>query len=84
MQIATARDLTQLKKKLKVPEIRVWCHPHYIEKAGDDYYNVFGSFKEAMDFIKKHKEAERIPLIAFKGMEINLWSLDYETRPKKT
>ena len=75
MKFATTIDLLQGNKKLKTPEIRVWCHPHYIGKDGDDYYNVFEGFKEAMDFIKEHKEAEKIPLVAFNGLEINLWSI---------
>lgn len=74
MDFATARDILQEEKKLKIPEIRVWCHPHYIGKSGSDYYNVFKTFKKAMNFIKKHKEAERFPLIAFNGLEISLWS----------
>lgn len=58
--------------KLEVPEIRVWCHPHYIGIDGDDYYEVFPSFVDALSFISTHKEAEDIPLVAFRGRELNL------------
>lgn len=64
-------DLLQSKKKLKHPEIRVWCHPHYIGKSGDDYCYVFKGLKLARQFIKKHKEAEKEPLIAYKGEELS-------------
>lgn len=60
---------------LLLPEIRVWSHPHKIGKPGSDYYNTFESFKEAHDFILKHKEAEETPLIAFAGKEINIYGL---------
>lgn len=73
MNFPTSIDLLQSKKKLKTPEIRVWCHPHYVKKSGDDYYEVFDSFAAAEKFIKTHKEAERIPLVAFRGYEINLY-----------
>jgi len=75
MEIPTTNDLTQEGKKIQIPEIRVWCHPHYIKKDGDDYYYVFETFKEAERFISKHKEAEEIPLIAFRGYEINLYDI---------
>lgn len=66
------------------PEIRVWCHPHYIDQKGDDYYCKFKSFTAALKFIKEHKEAEDQPLIAFKGYELNIFALENikpETRP---
>lgn len=76
MEIPTTIDVVQkYGKVLEVPEIRVWCHPHEIEKIGDDYYEVFSSFQEAIDFIKEHKEAEPIPLIAFRGREINIFEI---------
>ena len=57
---------------LRIPEIRVWCHP---KNGGDDYYEVFKTFRDAFQFINHHPEAERIPLIAFKGWEIDLYSV---------
>jgi len=82
MRVPATTDLIQSEKKIKVPEIRVWCHPHKIGKAGSDYYEIFGSFKEALGFIKKHKEAEEVPLIAFGGFELNLWAMSKEARKK--
>jgi len=77
MEIPVSRDLIQkFRGNLEVPEIRVWCHPHYIETSGEDYYQVFESFKEAITFIETHFEAEGIPLIAFRGYEINLFAID--------
>lgn len=57
-------------KKLKIPEIRVWCHPL---EGGDDYFVVFKTFEEALKFIEKNEEAEEFPLIAFNGYEINIF-----------
>jgi hypothetical protein len=73
MNIPAAIDLMQGRKSLRTPEIRVWCHPHRIDKSGDDYYLRFSTFKEAEDFIKEHPEAEDSPLIAFRGLEINIY-----------
>lgn len=76
MEIPTMRDLIQKAKgELEVPEIRVWCHPHKIERSGDDYYRVFDSFKEALEFIRGNEEAEEVPLIAFGGFEINIFEM---------
>ena len=75
MRVPACKDLTQSKEKLVIPEIRVWCHP---ESGKDDYYKVFDSFLEAIKFISKHKEAEDIPLIAFRGYELNLWGMKKE------
>lgn len=69
-------DIQAFGVKLEVPEIRVWCHPHYIDKDGGDYYYTFGSFKKALDFIKEHKEAEDQPLIAFRGYELNIFRME--------
>lgn len=83
MEIPSTKDLIQeTKGNLGVPEIRVWCHPERIGKTGDDYYNVFETFKEALSFIKNYKEAEEVPLIAFRGYEINLWEIQ-KVVPKK-
>jgi hypothetical protein len=78
MNIPSANDLMQYKEWLKVPEIRVWCHPHFTEKKGEDYYRVFKTFRSALWFIEKHKEAERVPLIAFMGKELNIFGAKYE------
>jgi len=59
----------------KLPEIRVWCHPL---KGGDDFYYVFDTFMAAAKFITKpHKTyvPEKVPLLAFKGWELNLFNL---------
>jgi hypothetical protein len=76
MNIPSNRDLTQHKVKLQTPEIRVWCHPHRIDKEGDDYFKVFPNFEMAEKFIKAHEEAEEVPLVAFRGYEINLYEID--------
>jgi len=74
IRIGVMNDLIQeARGNLIVPEIRVWCHPHYIGKKGDDYYRVFDTFKDAIDFIAQHDEAEEIPMIAFNGKEINIF-----------
>lgn len=76
MEIPTTKDLIQeTEGNLEVPEIRVWCHPPKIGKSGDDYYQIFETFELALAFIKSHKEAEEVPLIAFRGYEINLWEI---------
>jgi hypothetical protein len=79
-QIPILKDVVQKYGKTitDVPEIRVWCHPHRIGKDGDDYYYVFDSFRDALEFIKKHKEAEEVPLIAFMGYEINIFDMKGE------
>lgn len=59
----------------EVPEIRVWCHP---KKEGDDFYYIFDTFENALLFIKaKHKEylTEEVPLLAFRGWEINIYAM---------
>ena len=85
INLPVSKDLTQESAPiLDIPQIRVWCHPHEVGKAGDDYYRVFNSFKQAMSFIKKHPEAETVPLVAFKGYEISLFAikeLEKETKP---
>lgn len=73
---ATQDIIQETKGNLTVPQIRVWCHPHKVGKSGDDYYQVFDSFAEALNFIAKHKEAEDAPLVAFRGYELNLFEID--------
>ena len=76
MEIPTLNDLTQEgKDRLETPEIRVWCHPHKVGRRGDDYYYQFDTFKQALNFIEEHKEAEDAPLIAFRGKEINIFAI---------
>ena len=57
----------------EVTKIRVWVHPD----EGDDYYLGFETFEAAIDFIKSEDcpGAEKAPLIAFKGFEINIFDL---------
>jgi len=44
---------------VKVVNYRVWCNPTRIGKRGDDYYYEFATQKEAKQFIKTHREADR-------------------------
>lgn len=75
LEIAQTIDVIQeCEGNLAMPEIRVWSHPHKIGKSGDDYYDVFDSFKQAHKFIESHPEAEENPLIAFRGHEINIYA----------
>ena len=65
-------DMMQIKKKVLVPGIRVWCHNH----NGSDWFKVFKTFKQAVSFCnKEHKKfvPEDYPLIAFNGYEINIF-----------
>jgi len=81
MNVPVTIDMLQeMDGNLQVPEIRVWCHPHRIGKSGDDYYEVFDSFEKALNFISsRQEEAEDVPLIAFRGYEINLWEMAEKT-----
>ena len=77
--IPMTNDLIQGEKDKAIndiPEIRVWCHPHFIGKSGDDYYNIFDNFLDALTFITENEEAEKQPLIAFRGKEINIFELE--------
>ena len=75
MNVPVMIDMIQSDKQLEIPEIRVWCHPHAINETGDDYYEVFDNFREAMEFVQEHGEAEKQPLIAFRGYEINIFDI---------
>jgi len=76
MEVPAMKDVIQeVGGNLEIPEIRVWCHPPKVGKSGDDYYEVFFNFPEAMEFIQTHQEAEDYPLIAFRGYEFNLWEV---------
>jgi len=44
---------------VKVVNYGVWCNPTRIGKRGDDYYYEFATQKEAKQFIKTHREADR-------------------------
>ena len=84
MQVPATIDILQGRKKLKVPEIRVWCHPHKRpdfkeEDDGNDYYESFPTFEAALAFIIEHPEAETVPLVAFQGYELNLWAMEGKT-----
>ena len=77
MQVPTSIDIIQeCNGNLEAPEIRVWCHPHYIGKDEPDYYEVFATFPEALGFIDGHKDAEDVPLIAFRGYEFNIFAVE--------
>jgi len=69
-------DLIQSNNPINdIPEIRVWCHPHFIKETGDDYFEVFDTFKEAVAFIKDNPITEKNPVIAFRGKEINIFKM---------
>lgn len=76
MNVPATKDMIQeAEGNLEVPEIRVWCHPHWIDKSELDYFEEFNSFQVALNFIQEHTEAERMPLVAFRGYELNLWGI---------
>jgi hypothetical protein len=75
---ATKDVIQESRGNLEVPEIRVWCHPHFVEEGGEDFYEVFGNFGEAVEFIKTDKRAEKVPLIAFRGYELNIFDMKSE------
>jgi len=78
INIVSLNDLIQSEEGKAindVPEIRVWCHPHFIKETGDDYFEVFPNFKEALAFIDGNPVCEKQPLIAFRGREINIFEL---------
>lgn len=85
IEVGISTDIVQEadKKGLKIPEIRVWCHPHVIGKKGSDYYKTFETFLTAEKFIKTHKEAEKEPLIGFRGYEIDIYTLKDRNFKKK-
>ena len=66
------KDRTQNQIKLKKPQLRVWSHPHYIGRNGDDYYRVFSNIKQAMKYIRNTKSAEKTIMLAVNGYEYNL------------
>lgn len=80
---ATIDLIQEVEGNLEVPEIRVWCHPHKINKSGDDFYQKFYSFKEAIHFVEIRPEAERSILIAFRGYEFDLFQTKPYLKPKE-
>jgi len=74
MNIKASKDIIQqIEGNLDTPEIRVWVHPH---EGGDDYYYTFNTFKEAQDYIKTNPDAEKHPLLAIHGYELNIYDLE--------
>jgi hypothetical protein len=59
-------------KVLKEPEIRVWCHPHYIGRRGSDYYRVFENITKAFNYARNTKSAEKNIFLAVNGYEYSL------------
>ena len=58
MEIPACKDMTQGTKQIRdVPEIRVWCHPHKIGMKGEDYFQVFTTFKEAFRYINEDRKS---------------------------
>ncbi len=77
---ATTDVIQEANLPLATPEIRVWCHPERIGESGDDTYKIFESFHDALEFISEHPEAEKAPLIAFRGYELNLWEMESDVK----
>jgi hypothetical protein len=73
-----ALDLTQTKKPLEKPEVRVWVH----NPEGDDFYVPFETVEQARAWIraKKNPHAEPEPVIAWKGYE---WTIEEFERVAK-
>ena len=70
------KDVTQLKKKLKNPQLRVWAYDR--KKGGDDYYYPAKWTKENLRVALKTKaertakEDREAPLVAYDGKEYPL------------
>ncbi len=75
VRVPACLDETQSETKLQMPQIRVWCHPHKLRKTGDDFYFSFKTFEAAFKFIAKHKEADKTPVLAFRGLELNIFEM---------
>lgn len=82
MFVPHTKDMLQINPGdfLETPEIRVWVHP---PNGGSDTCRVFESFNSAEDFIKVTPGAEDVPLIAFKGIELNLYAMQPDTAYNK-
>jgi hypothetical protein len=83
MKVPALKDVLQEKKKLTIPEIRVWVHPERRGQTGSDWYQTFDSFKDALEFIRNTKGAETFPLIAYGGYELNIFQMQPEEAAKK-
>jgi hypothetical protein len=87
----------------EVLEYRVWCHPENgaeDTENGDDYYYVFGEYREALEFSKITKGAEEpLALILqreyidepetgvykhIKEERLTEWPVEFLSRPKRT
>ena len=83
IEIPCLHDMIQeTEGNLTIPELRVWIHPG----DGDDYFEVFDTFNEALDFIKGYSGkgyVEPVPLVAFRGYEINLFEIEPSTHKPK-
>lgn len=86
----------------EVLEYRVWCHPHDGApdlEEGNDYYQVFDKYEEALAFSQKTPGAE-VPLslilqveyidepvpgqyIHVKNRRMTEWPVEFLTRPKR-
>lgn len=74
--VPATTDVLQEDGILGTPEIRVWYHPEEIGQLGDDYFQTFETFPEALRSIRDSKTAEDHPLWAFGGYELNLWEIE--------
>jgi len=86
-----------------VLEYRVWCHPHDgapDTEGGDDYFYVFGTYDEALEFSKINpgceqpialilqeefiEEPEPGQYIHVKEQRLAEWPVEFLKRPKRT
>lgn len=74
--------LQEFGETLETPEIRVWCHG-----GGDDAFETFKTFEDAQTFINsaagKKARCESVPLLAFRGFELNLYELPQLETPMR-
>jgi len=76
VEVSAMKDAIQESNGLKmIPEIRVWHHPLKAGRKGQDCYVVCESFKEAIKHIGSSDDAEEHPLIAFKGWELDIFTI---------
>jgi len=76
-------DMTQLDHKIDIPQIRVWVHP---KDGGEDRFEIFPSFEEAIEFAVHDDEAEDMIFLAFAGYELNIMGMAEASKvvdPKK-
>jgi hypothetical protein len=87
----------------EVLEYRVWCHPHYgasDQDDGDDYYYVFETYEEALEFPENNAGSEE-PLalilqeeyidepepgsyVHVKEQRFTEWPVEFLQRPRRT